>query len=218
VRLLCAFVAAGCVSPALVHDVHPVATHQTETLHPYGPEILWLDARVNGEEIQVHAQLVRGCWRDMIQTVDEHTYRKATLEGPGEEFGNLGGVGGPGGLLFAVGVAIVTISVSAIITGVVLLVDHPDKHREYDRPTLPQQEICAQPAPRLPLHAAYRGNRVDLETDTAGFASLRLLIPTAGRVFIETGRPGAPVLAFDYDAAQPLTISEHPEPPPPVLP
>src|SRR5262249_8849165 len=82
VRFLCALVAAGCVYPAQVRDEHPVSSQPTENKHPDGPELLWLDATSLGGRIEIHAQLARGCLRDMTDTVEAHIHREAKLTTP----------------------------------------------------------------------------------------------------------------------------------------
>jgi len=207
VRFLAALAAIGCVYPAKVRDEHPVDTRPTETQHPFGPELLWLDATASGGTIEIRTQLARGCWRDMIDTVEAHIHRKAEVGFPE------GGGGSVQELLFIVP----ALAISGMITGVVLLFSGHEDIR-YDRPGQPARETCIRPAPHVRLHVDFRGERTDIETDDAGVARFQLLIPTIGHVLIATDRPGEPVLAFDYDPAKSQLAAEHPEPPPPTLP
>jgi hypothetical protein len=207
VRFLAALAALGCVYPAQVRDEHPVETRPTDRQHPYGPELLWLDATASGNTIEIQTQLARGCLRDMVDTVEAHIHREAKIGFP--EHGEV--------RLDALLIIVPSLAISGMVTGVVLLFSGHEDVR-YDRPGQPARETCVRPAPHVRLHVDFSGERSDLETDDAGVARFRPLIPTIGHVFIATDRPGEPVLAFDYDPAKPQTAIEHPEPPPPVLP
>ena len=203
-RVLVALAALGCVYPAQVRDEHPVDTRPTETQHPYGPELLWLDATANGNTIEIRTQLARGCLRDMIDTVEAHIHREAKVGFP--EKGEV--------RLDALLIIVPSLAISGMVTGVVLLFSgHQDVR--YDRPGQPARETCVRPAPHVRLHVDFRGERSDLETDDAGVARVELLSPPQGHVSITTDKPGEPGLAFDYDPAKSETTSAHPEPPPP---
>jgi hypothetical protein len=198
---------SGCVVPATVHEQHTVASHPTDVTHPYGPEIVWLDATSNGGTIEIRVQSASARKREVVESVDEHSHREAQFRGLEDVPVRASSAGD---VLIIGAFALVTVTVSSVVTGVVLLFSRGDERR-FDRPGQPIVETSARPASHLVIRVFIGGDRTDVETDDSGLAQVRLDRPA--HVVIETARRGDAVLIFDHDPAKPLAAHEHPQPP-----
>jgi hypothetical protein len=205
------FANSGCLVPETVRTDRKVSERFGPPTYE-GTPTPRLTAQFSGSWIELLATSVRPCTRQQIEIVDQHVVHRAKLHGGPPP---LAGGSDPVTAivdLAIIGVTLIVLTLSALVTGVTLLVEHDEyEHTETPRTIRTQ---CAQPLASARVHLVF-DDGTELTGLTGAQGRVRFDVPAEvppkgqARASLE-GASGD--LVVNYDASSAPT----PPPPPPA--